>query len=202
MSDASKLSKEEYLALESSGNSRHEFVQGSIFSMTGGSQAHSIICGNLFSKIHSHLKGSGCRVFICDMKVSLERNNSFYYPDVVMTCEPLEKASTFIKSPSLIIEVLSPSTKQIDRREKLVAYQQIESLQEYLIVFQNSARIEMHTRQMDKQWTFKLLKALDFVQLYSLPEPLKFPISDVYEGIELSTVVKESEEYYELNELF
>jgi len=112
------MATDEYLEFEEQAAVRHEYVRGQIFAMTGSAEAHNVISGNLFAALHNFLQGTGCRVFQNDMKVRVEAADCFYYPDIMVTCEPYEAKSVFKNSPRLIIEVLSPSTKHIDRREK------------------------------------------------------------------------------------
>ncbi|HEY9791161.1 MAG TPA: Uma2 family endonuclease [Candidatus Obscuribacterales bacterium] len=152
-STTARMTPDEYLASESHGNGRHEYVGGYIFAMTGASDAHNVIAGNLFALLHAHLRGTtGCRAYINEMKAKIEATESFYYPDVMVTCEPFEAKSLFKKSPCLIIEVSSPSTKHIDRREKLVAYHQLESLREYLIVNRDKTKVEYFRKTDDSKW--------------------------------------------------
>jgi Uma2 family endonuclease len=133
------------------------------------------------------------------MKVRVEVADCFYYPDIMVTCEPFQPKSVHKASPVLIIEVLSPSTKQIDRREKLVAYQQLTSLREYVIVHQNRPLIELHRKELNGNWTVSTLRMPDQLSFQSLPdEPLEVPVRDIYEDFNFSSIVEESEEDYEL----
>jgi Uma2 family endonuclease len=117
------LSVLEYLEAEAKSEIRHEYIDGEVFAMAGGSRNHNRICLNIASRLSSHLRGSKCNVFMSDMKVkvkSLQQNkNIFYYPDVIATCNLQDQDQFIVNSPCLIIEVLSPSTEMIDRREKL-----------------------------------------------------------------------------------
>src|SRR6185437_5690014 len=146
------MTVDEYLRYEQSSEQKHEYVSGYVFAMTGARQAHEIVCGNLFSLVRTHLRGSGCRAFQSNMKVKIATADIFYYPDLVVTCEPYEPESVMVQKPCLIGEVHSPSTKHIDRREKLVAYTQIESLREYLMVSPNKYRIELVRKNADGEW--------------------------------------------------
>lgn len=194
------MTVEEYLAFEERAPVRHEFVRGRIFSMSGATVAHNIICGNLFSSLHNHMRGSGCHVFQADMKLRLEAANCFYYPDILVTCEPLKGRSILITTPRLIVEVLSPSTKHVDRREKLVAYQELASLNQYVIVHHSRARIEVHQRDASRQWGLEVLSRSDELGLDALPAKLlRVPVSAVYEGVDLPSVVEEEEEEYDLS---
>ncbi len=195
----SYMTVDDYLRREESGTVRYEFAHGRIFSMTGSSDAHNIISGNLFAKIHAHLEGSGCKAYTNNMKVRIEAADAFYYPDIMVTCETVDPKSVFKRSPRLIIEVLSPSTNQIDRREKLVAYQQIDSLKEYAIVHQSRKLIELHRREAILEWTLSLIQADDVLCFQSMPNgPFEIPLSVIYGGLDFPTRVQEDAEEYEL----
>lgn len=193
------LTVEEYLAREERATVRHEYVNGQVFAMTGATEAHNVICGNLHASLHEHLKGSGCRVFMSDMKVRIETSNSFYYPDIMVTCEPFAGTSVFKQSPVFIAEILSPSTKHIDRREKLIAYRQIDSLREYVIIDPSRHRIEDYRKDANGQWEMMVLRRSDVVSLASLPSSLDISVETIYEGVILSPAVEEEEEEYELS---
>lgn len=187
---------EEYLAQEQESDVRHEYVNGQIFAMSGATAAHNVIGGNLFALLHRHLRGSGCSPFMTDMKVRVETANSFYYPDIMVTCEPFDGKSVFMRSPVIIAEVLSPSTKYIDRREKLIAYRQLESLHEYLIIHQTKQRIEVYRRDAAGQWELKVFGQMDVIEFNSLPSALRIDVPEIYEGVVLEPVVEEEEQEY------
>ncbi len=144
----SKLTVEEYLASEELASVRHEYVSGRTFAMTGGSKRHNTISLNIAATMRNLLKGSGCKVFIADVKVRANAANSFYYPDVMVVCGTAGNDEFYTESPTLIFEVLSKSTAGVDRREKLVAYQQIPSLQSYLC----GSSVEKKSRTLSKSW--------------------------------------------------
>ena len=131
-----RMTVEEYLSFEEKSQTKHEYVDGFVFAMTGASARHNIISGNVFSLLRAHVKGSQCRAFIMDMKARVEISNCFYYPDVIVSCGKLNDEAVVAPDPVLIVEVLSPSTASVDRREKLLAYQQVPSLREYMVVHQ------------------------------------------------------------------
>ncbi len=193
-----RLSVEQYLQLEERSDVRHEFIDGQIFVMTGTTDSHNVICGNFFALLHSHLRGSGCHVYMNDMKLHVQVANSFYYPDIMVTCEPFEARSVFKQSPLLIVEILSPSTKQVDRREKSIAYRKIPSLREYLIVYQDRQQIEVHRINNDHEWRIEILRGKDELSLESLTTPLQIAVNAIYADTVLSPLIEESEEEYEL----
>ena len=191
-----RMSEEEYLRNEESAKERSEFVDGYVFTMTGATEAHNSICMNLSSLIHMALRNGPCRAFANDMKVRIKSRNTYYYPDIMVTCEPYEAKSVFKNAPVLIIEVLSPSTSQIDRREKLMAYQKIESLKEYIVVYQDRKRLEVYRKDVDENWVVSTLTGDETVTLESIPNELSISLSEIYERCNPPHRVKEEEAEY------
>lgn len=194
------LSAQEYLALEESASMRHEFVNGRIFAMAGGTLAHNAISLNIASLLKTKLRGAGCNVFISDVKLHIANLNSFYYPDVVVHCGKVDPKSVMVTEPVLIFEVLSSSTSQIDRREKLIAYQSIDSLQAYVIVQQSRKCLTVY-RRVKADWTKQELEADDELELMVGSRcKSALSVSEIYEGVEFDDspqlTVKESEEIY------
>lgn len=147
------LAPEEYLQMEHSSPIKHEYINGEIYDMAGATDTHVTIAGNIFALLLSHLRGSGCRVYISDMKARIESKNRFYYPDVMVTCEEKDRENTtYKKFPRLIIEVLSDSTEAFDRGDKFIDYQSLETLQEYVLINSNKARIECFRRTEKNLW--------------------------------------------------
>lgn len=146
-----KISVEEYLEGEKVSRVKHEYVNGEIYAMAGVSDRHNRICGNLYVLLDSHLDKSECEVFVAEVKLKINEN-SYYYPDVFVACDKTPESEYFRTTPLLVIEVVSPSTRQIDRREKLHAYQQMPSVLEYVIVEQDKMHIEIHRRQPNGNW--------------------------------------------------
>src|SRR5262249_43428283 len=136
--------------------------------------------------------------YINDMKVKIESAKSFYYPDIMVSCEPFEAESVFKIRPVLLVEVLSHSTKQTDLREKLVAYQGIESLQEYVVVHQDRQQVDIYRRVSGKDWELIVFTPLHDVVLTALPgDHLRLPFRLIYEGYEPPARVKENESAYQ-----
>jgi Uma2 family endonuclease len=153
----SAISIQDYLTSEQIGKIRHEYIAGQLFAMVGASRAHNTIALNIASFLHAHLRGSSCQAFMADMKVRIERTDAFYYPDVVVTYEPGDNNALFLSAPSVIIEVLSPATENIDRREKRLAYQHLESLKEYVLVAQDKFQLEIYRRSTTAAWEVDIL---------------------------------------------
>jgi Uma2 family endonuclease len=145
---AASLSVEDYLAGELKSEIRHEYIGGLVYAMAGTSSEHNIICQNLLIALRSHLRGKPCRVFMESIKLRLRTADEevFYYPDLIVTCDPRDTERYFTRFPKVIIEVLSPDTERIDRREKFSSYTQIESLEEYILVAQDQTEVTVFRR--------------------------------------------------------
>jgi Uma2 family endonuclease len=174
-----RISVEEYLEREKDGSVRHEYVDGRIFAMSGASLRHSLIINNV-SRWLAARAGDGCNVFTNDAKVKVG-TSAYYYPDIVMTCSELPQNEYVCPEPLLLIEVLSPSTEQIDRREKLLAYQRISSVKEYVIVAQDQVLLEVYRWQQDGELEHETLTDGDDLRLTSTGADL--PLSEIYRGV-------------------
>ena len=146
-----KVSVEDYLEGERISPVKHEYVHGEIYAMAGTSDNHNRIAVNITNALANHLRDSPCEPFFGDIKVRVN-SNVFYYPNVFVSCEQAPESPYFRDEPILIVEVISPSTREIDRREKLLFYQQMPSVQEYAIVEQDKMHLEIHRRQPDGRW--------------------------------------------------
>jgi Uma2 family endonuclease len=177
------LTAEEYLKLEQDAEIRHEYVAGQIYAMSGASEAHNLIVGNIFAILRPHLRGSSCRSFVSDMKVKVKTQQAdiFYYPDLLVTCDPNDNKKYFKTNPSLIVEVLSNSTETTDRREKRINYQTLGSLQEYVLVSQNEIKVEIYRRDNNGNWTVETLGKNDNLALDSVG--LTLTMADIYEDV-------------------
>jgi Uma2 family endonuclease len=179
------FSVEEYLQLEQTSEIRHEYLCGQVFAMSGGSKEHNRITLNIASTVRSHLRGSSCSVFMADMKVNIELANQnksiFHYLDATVSCNPDDQDRFCLNYPCLIIEVLSPSTELTDRREKLVNYQNLETLQEYVLVSQEEIKIEVYRKDDEGNWLLEILGKDDELQLTSVG--LTLTMSDIYEDV-------------------
>ena len=134
----------EFLAWENQQTTRHEWMEGKIIAMTGGSMGHAQLIARLVRRLGNHLDGTPCIVIASDIKVQAAQN--IFYPDVVVTCARHESQDMVCKDPKLIIEVLSNSTASQDRTKKRLAYQQIASLEEYALVAQDVQHITIYRR--------------------------------------------------------
>jgi Uma2 family endonuclease len=146
-----RLSIDDYLSGEEHSEIRHEFIDGQVFAMGGASDRHGLITNALAFALTTKARAQKCQLFIADMKVRLAISGKdiFYYPDLLLSCDATDRASHYRKNPCLIIEVLSDTTERIDRREKMLAYQTLPSLEEYILVAQDYAQIEIYRRRAD-----------------------------------------------------
>lgn len=180
---------EEYLALERSAESKHEYFNGEIFAMSGASKWHVLIVTNLVVELGSQLKGGPCQVYSTDLRVRVAPTGLYTYPDVIVLCdEPRfsdEQEDTLL-NPALIIEVLSESTKDYDRGGKFEQYRTIDSFVEYLLIAQDRSHVEHHTRQLDASWILQETNNLeDTIHLKSVRCSLR--MADIYFRIDLSS---------------
>lgn len=109
------MSEAEYLEMEKQSNCRHEYINGYIYAMTGGSRTHNKITTNIDFALHQHLKGTSCEVYMNDVKLKIAHKHSYYYPDLMLGCSRDESDDYYLTQPCLLIEVLSPSTVRTDR---------------------------------------------------------------------------------------
>lgn len=145
-----RLSVEEYLATEPLSEVKREYLDGVVVAMAEASDRHGLICVAIGAALLLLARKAGCQLFIADMKVRVQalHGTNFYYPDVVLSCDAQDRESPYYRrQPCLIVEVTSPSTERIDRREKVFAYQQVPGLREYLIVDSSAAAVERYYRQ-------------------------------------------------------
>lgn len=171
---------EDYLIAEANSPIRHEYMGGYVFAMAGASEEHNIIAGNLYASLRPHLRGSSCRVFMSDMKVKIQ-DDIFYYPDLLVTCNREDNHRYFKTQPNLIIEVLSESTETTDRREKLMNYQTLESLKEYVLISQNQMQVEVYRQDTSGNWTVQILGKDNDLTLESVG--LTVTMAQIYEDV-------------------
>ena len=143
----------DYLAWESAQLDRHEYLDGEVFAMAGAEDRHVTVAGNIYIALRQHLTGSPCRTYMSDMRLQVAAANSYFYPDVLVTCSALDTASPLVKTePKLIIEVLSPSTAAYDRGLKFGHYRSLPSLQEYALIDLDSRTTDVYRLGADGFW--------------------------------------------------
>jgi Uma2 family endonuclease len=172
----------EYLKGEKLSRIRHEFIDGQVFAMAGASKRHNQICGNLYRNLSARLIGSDCDVFMESVKVR-PNEITFYYPDIVVTCEPTDDDEYVVHHPLLIVEVISPTSERADRYEKLQIYRQIPSLREYVIVWREELLVEIHRRDEEQAWTVERFSQAEAeINFDSIDFALK--LSEIYQTIQ------------------
>lgn len=181
------LTPEEYLAWERKSDTKHEYVLGEIIAMSGASRAHSLIVTNISGELYLQLKGRTCEVHTNDIRVRTSPDVSYFYPDILVVCgEPHFEDNVFdtLLNPTIVIEVLSRSTQAYDRGEKFKHYQQLTSLQEYILVSQDEVNVEQHRRMPEARWErieFRSLEA--FLSLTSID--CELAPRDIYNRVQL-----------------
>ncbi|NEO31398.1 MAG: Uma2 family endonuclease [Symploca sp. SIO3C6] len=184
-----KMTIEEYLEWEPRQEIRYEYVNGEVFAMTGGTIPHNDIALNLYRALYPHLRSKGCRANVSDVKVQVGSQSIYYYPDLIVSCDPTDlSARKFIQNPKLIAEVLSPSTSAKDRSEKFTYYLKIPSLQEYILIDSEKVSVELYSRGEGRMWLYYPYQAGDTITLSSLD--FEFPIELLYEDVVLEEEVK------------
>ena len=177
-----KMSLAEFMAWENAQPDRHEFYRGETFAMVGGTARHNRVILNLASRIGDHLDGTPCQVFAENMKVQLA-DEGVLYPDVLVTCGKAEAGDEqVVTDPKLIIEVLSPSTKGYDKRDKFILYRTLASLREYVLIDPVKRQIEVFTLAEAGAWLLTDQTKADALSLASID--CRLPTELVFKGVE------------------
>ena len=175
------ITPQEYIALERKAHCKSEYLDGHIIAMAGASRTHNRITLDISTELNLQLRGKDCEVFSSDMRVQTSADDAYFYPDVVVVCGQQafeDDGLDTLLNPIVIVEVLSPSTEAYDRGEKFRRYQQLASLREYVLVAQDSIRVE-HYRRQGAQWMLSHYRTLEAVLL--LPSiSCKLPLHDIY----------------------
>ncbi|UOQ98185.1 Uma2 family endonuclease [Hymenobacter sp. 5317J-9] len=182
------VSPEDYLRLERAAEFKHEYFEGVVRAMAGASYAHNRICTNLTVEVGSQLRGKSCSAVGSDQRVQILSGNAYVYPDLTVVCgQPEfneEKKFDTLLNPTLLVEVLSPSTANNDRGEKFMYYRQIPSLRQYLILDAQTVHAELYSRDELGRWVLTETRDLSAVlDLSSIA--CEVPLMDVYAGVEL-----------------
>jgi len=182
-----KLTPEEYFAWEEQQLDRHEYINGEVYAMSGGTQNHSRISLKFGALLDSHLSNGNCRVFNADCRVKIVETNDYTYPDVSVSCDRRDQTTEqYITYPCLIVEVLSDSTEAYDRGKKFFRYRQNPQLQDYVLVSSKEIAIDLYCKTENERWEIINYRAGEIVELQSVN--LSFPIEQVYRGIDFSEV--------------
>lgn len=183
------MTPEEYLAHERAAEYKSEYWGGEVFAMSGASRRHNIIVGNVVASFHSQLRGRDCILYPSDMRIRVSPTGLYTYPDVTVVCgqeQFADEEEDTLLNPTVIVEVLSPSTESYDRGKKFQNYRTIDTLQEYILIAQDSYRIEHYRRQDNQQWLLtEATKLEDAVHLPSIS--CELALANVYEKVEFET---------------
>lgn len=180
------ITEADYLEAEKLAEVRHEYVDGRVYAMAGASLRHNRIALNIVRTLPLQREdGRPCDVYTSDVKVRARQRKAFYYPDLVLSCEPDNADNYYVEKPCLLVEVTSKSTDWKDRSEKLLAYQALESLQAYLIIAQDTPHVTFYYREVDGAWWVSAYDALDqVIMLPCLNTPLS--LADIYKNIDFT----------------
>lgn len=175
---------EEYLEAEQRSEIRHEYLYGTIHAMAGGSRRHNQICLAIASVLQRKIRKGSCQAYMNDVKVLVRTRlgEIFYYPDVMVGCDPTDRHEFYLERPSILFEVTSPSTEQTDRREKLTAYQSLASLEHYVIVSQDMRSAEWFRRAEGGWERIFLADPGDAVRFEG--SGVELTLGEIYEGID------------------
>ena len=180
-----KISIKEYLEIENSATEKHEYYKGEIFAMSGAKVAHVIMSDNILTVLKQKLKGKSCKPYGSDLRIHIEANTLFTYPDISIICGEiitLNDDDYNVLNPSVIIEVLSPSTKNYDRGEKFKLYRDIPTLKEYILADSESIHLEVFRLNENNHWELQEYNSVDDL-LYVKVIDEKISLSEIYEEI-------------------
>jgi Uma2 family endonuclease len=175
------MTVDEYMKFEEQSSFRHEYVNGVVHAMSGPSLAHVRITGKLFVALETHLRGSPCEPFATDAKLWIrsEADEIIYYPDVVVACNRDEWGTNYVCNPKLVVEILSPSTEHIDRREKAMTYRRVVSIEEYVLLEQDEHKVIVHRRA--ENWKPQVYMGPQAVAEFRCIS-LSVPLAQIYAG--------------------
>jgi len=180
-----QLTPVEYFVWDEQQLEKHEYINGEVYAMSGGSVNHGRIAIKFITMFDSHLENSGCITGNSDIKINILKTNNYTYPDVSVTCDDRDKTTTqYITYPCLIVEVLSPSTEAYDRGGKFRMYRNNPNLKDYLLVSSTSIEMDLYHQKDNGEWVIINYKEGDNVELKSIN--LSFPIEQVYRGLVLT----------------
>lgn len=182
--DSTVIDEDAYLRVEDTASVRHEFVDGRMYALAGASDAHNQIVTNIVAAVRPQIRGTDCRIYANDMRLRVS-SRLYYYPDVIVACDPTDNASMMRSRPCALVEVLSPSTGTIDQREKVLAYKQIPTLVTYLIIHQSERFVESHSRIDGDIWQIVDLQGPGEIVIPCGDITLTF--DEIYEDVPIGT---------------
>jgi Uma2 family endonuclease len=183
------ITQEEYLATERLEINKHEYFQGEIFAMSGARIAHNMIFSNTFGEIFSKLKGKKCQPFGSDLRIHVQKNTLYTYPDISIICgdiQTLDDTFDTATNPSVIIEILSASTRDYDKGGKFTLYREIDSLQEYILIDSENLMVEKFIRNQDGSWQLTEYKSIE-QKIAIETVAIEMNLSDIYNDVKLKS---------------
>lgn len=184
---AHHVSVDEYLALDRAAETKSEYVDGEIFAMASASPRHVLIATNIAAELRGRLKSSPCQVYASDLRVQASRGKAFHYPDVAVVCgrpEFRDSRKDTVTNPVVIVEVLSPSTRNYDRGDKFASYRKLDSLREYILIDTNPCHIELYRRREGGIWEFSEID--DCGASLAIPAlGISIPFEEIYAKVDL-----------------
>lgn len=185
-----RFTADEYLAWEMARPDRHEYVDGEVFAMSGAEDRHATVALNLAFALRTHLKGGPCRAYVSQVRLHVAASNAYFYPDLMVTCDPADAANRLVKSaPLLVVEVLSPSTGACDRGDKFAHYRRIARLQEYVLIDIDRRATDVYRKGADGLWVLHPFSGDAAVELASVA--LTVPAAELFADLEGETPMKE-----------
>lgn len=173
----------EYLEWEQAQPGRHEYIDGEVFAMAGGEDRNATVAGNLYVALRQHLRGGPCHAYQSDVRLHVATANAYFYPDLMVTCDPADEASRLSKSkPLLLVDVLSPSTAAYDRGDKFAHYRGVASLQEVVLVDIDRRATDVYRKGADGLWVLHPFSGEQAVQLASVA--LTLPAAELFADLE------------------
>jgi Uma2 family endonuclease len=178
-----RLTEQDYLTFEATCEFKNEYVDGDCYAMSGASEKHNLITGNIFLLLRQAARSAGCRVFASDMKCRADQGRIYYYPDVMLVCDKDDNAQFYKEHPCLIAEVQSPSTERVDRHEKWQAYSQLPSLNYYLLADSQQKKAEYFHRDAAGMWQNIALAAGQTLTINCGDYQATISLDDIYEDV-------------------
>ena len=179
-------SVEEYLALDREADYKSEYVAGEIFAMGGASPKHVLISGNTAGELRNRLRDTNCQVYSADLRIQAEKGDAYHYPDVAVVCgrpEYLDERKDTVTNPLIIVEVLSPATRNYDRGDKFASYRRLDSLREYILIAQEACHVEHFVRK-EGGWEFtEIDECRGNLMVPTLN--IVIPLTEIYAKVEL-----------------
>ena len=182
-----KMSIEEYLAFENESSEKHDYYQGEVFAMSGAKVTHNEIVVNTLAAVHHFLKGKTCKPYNGDQRVYVEKNSLFTYPDMSIFCDKIitrNNDELNAVNPAVIIEVLSPGTKDYNRGLKFKLYRDIDSLKEYILIDSENVNVEAFSINQNGLWELREYKNIDQTLLIQTIQ-MELPVQTIYDGKKL-----------------